>query len=77
MNATKIDRIILSDGCHGVQTQYLQDDGTWSLHEIVIDREADGTRCRRVYSSRSYLEACVYGFSDLAGLTWSVVSESR
>lgn len=68
----RTNRVRFCDGSRGEQTEYRDDRGNWSLAEIVIDRNPDGSYCRRVYGPRRFLADGVYGFQDLAGLTWEI-----
>jgi hypothetical protein len=38
----------------------------------VITQLSDGTPCREVYARRRYLDAGVFGFSDLGNVTWEI-----
>jgi hypothetical protein len=64
-------KIRFDDGRKGTQTEWLQDDGTWKLTEIVVTQDPNGKRCQYVYGPRSYLNAGVFSFSDLGG-KWSI-----
>lgn len=75
MSNTKKDRIRFSDGREGYQIRYLNEEGEWVLHEVVVTKTRDGRKCFFVYAAKSDYSANVFGFGDLGNVEWEIIEE--